>query len=72
MIYLDSSAIVKRQSDSLRAWGEEHHTATLASCLVEIEVVRALRRYGALAGAAGPAVMAHLLRLDIDATTWSA
>ncbi len=73
MIYLDSSAIVKlvrveAESDSLRAWVEEHHAATLvSSCLAEVEVVRALRRYEAPAVAGVPAVMAHMLRLDVDA-----
>lgn len=73
MIYLDSSAIVKlvrmeAESECLREWVHERPSATLvSSCLAEVEVVRALRRYEAPAMAAVSAVMAHVLRLEIDA-----
>lgn len=73
MIYLDSSAVVKlvrreAQSRELVAWlAERSDSALVSSCLVEVEVPRAIRRYDPAALAGVPAMIARLYRVDIDA-----
>ncbi|MDA8346870.1 MAG: type II toxin-antitoxin system VapC family toxin [Thermaerobacter sp.] len=73
MIYLDSSAVVKlvrweAQSAELVAWlVERSDSALVSSCLVEVEVTRAIRRYDPAALAGVPGVIARLYRVEIDA-----
>ena len=73
MIYLDSSALVKlvrheRETPDLLAWLRERASAALvSSCLAEVEVARAIRRYDPTALANIPGVMARLYRVEIDA-----
>jgi predicted nucleic acid-binding protein len=73
MIDLDSSAIVKLvrrepETPALVAWLKERHAEPkVSSCLAEVEVVRALRRYDADALVGVPAVLARLYRIEMDA-----
>ncbi|MBL7493468.1 type II toxin-antitoxin system VapC family toxin [Frankia sp. AgB1.9] len=77
MIYLDSAAIVKlvraeAETAALVDWlNARPQSPRFTSALAEIEVPRALRRVAPEALHAVPAVMAHLYRLEIDATVRS-
>ena len=72
MLYLDSSALVKLvreepESDALATWLDERTpTPWVASALVEIELVRALRRTDPRLLAEVPSLMARVARYDID------
>lgn len=73
MIYLDSSALVKlvrheRETPGLLTWLRERASAALvSSCLAEVEVARAIRRYDPTALANIPGVMTRMYRVEIDA-----
>jgi hypothetical protein len=72
MIYLDSSAVVKlvrREpgSDALAAWLQaQGDVALVSSCLVEVEVPRAIRRYDPDSLAHVEQVIARLYKVEID------
>ena len=73
MIYLDSSAIVKlvrREpgSDALAVWLQAQGDAALvSSCLVEVEVPRAIRRYDPDSLTHVEQLIARLYKVEIDA-----
>jgi uncharacterized protein len=73
MHYLDTSALVKLirrepESDALADWLDAKAPAPwVASALVEVELVRALRRADPLLLAAVPALIARVARYEIDA-----
>ena len=73
MHYLDTSALVKLirrepQSDALADWLDDKAPAPwVASALVEVELVRALRRTDPLLLAAVPALITRVARYEIDA-----
>lgn len=73
MIYLDSSAVVKlvrREpgSDALAAWLQaQGDVALVSSCLVEVEVPRAIRRYDPDSLQNVGPLIARLYKVEIDA-----
>ena len=73
MIYLDSSAVVKlvrREpgSDALVAWLQaQGDVALVSSCLVEVEVPRAIRRYDPDSLQNVGPLIARLYKVEIDA-----
>ncbi len=73
MIYLDSSAVVKlvrweTHTEDLVAWLEERrNSALVSSCLVEIEVPRAIRRYDPSALPSVSPTIRRLYRVEINA-----
>lgn len=73
MIYLDSSAVVKlvrweTHTEDLVAWLEERrNSALVSSCLVEIEVPRAIRRYDPSALPSVSPTISRLYRVEINA-----
>jgi predicted nucleic acid-binding protein len=73
VIYLDSSAIVKlikmeAESPALRDWLNARHEPPVTSVLAEVEVPRALRRFGPAHLAAMPGVLARISRVDMDSS----
>lgn len=74
MIYLDSAAVVKlvRQeahSADLVTWLNVHRDVPLvSSILVEVEVLRALRRSAPQALVGVPAAVGRLFQLEVDST----
>jgi predicted nucleic acid-binding protein len=74
VIYLDSSAAVKLvrhepDSDALSDWLDDHANVPMASSvLIEVELVRALRRRAPEAVPRVPSLLARLYRLEIDRT----
>ena len=73
MIYLDSAAVVKLVraepfTQNLLDWlNDRRELPLVSSALVEVEVVRALRRTVPQALGRVPAVLARMYRLEIDA-----
>jgi uncharacterized protein len=73
MIYLDTAAVVKLirrepASDELADWIDDRQEELLvSSTLVEVEVLRALRRSEPELLGAAPAVLARLAVYDVDA-----
>jgi uncharacterized protein len=73
LIYLDSAAIVKlvrsdKESSALGAWLAAHSESRLvSSALVEVEVVRVVRRIGSDGLALAAAVLARISRSEITA-----
>jgi predicted nucleic acid-binding protein len=74
VIYLDSSAVVKlarreEHSETLIAWLSDRADPTMASSVVvEIEVIRALRRYDPAAIPVVAHVLSRLYRVDLNPT----
>lgn len=73
MIYLDSSAVVKlvrweRYTEELVAWlNTRRNSALVSSCLVEVEVPRAIRRYDPSALPSVSSTISRLYRVEINA-----
>lgn len=73
MIYLDSSAVLKLVrweacTEELVAWLDKRRgTPLVSSCLVEVEVPRAIRRYDLSAFPAVSTAIGRLYRIEINA-----
>jgi predicted nucleic acid-binding protein len=73
VIYLDSSAIVKlikveAESPALRDWLNGRDEPPVTSVLAEVEVPRALRRFGPSHLAAMPSILAQISRINMDSS----
>jgi uncharacterized protein len=78
MLYLDTSALVKLirrepESDALADWLDARAPAPwVASALIEVELVRALRRIDSAQLVGAPALIGRVARYDVDAVVRAA